>query len=181
MTEETIPEMRERIEAQNKAIKDKDTEIGKLNSQLRVRDAREAFRGAGYNPKHGDLFATTNPEGEITAEAVAAFAGEWDLQPAASDSIADEGTDDTSDADDGTDTLGSLGRSGTRAGEGGGGSSLEKTLTRQDWMELQATDPVAASQALSQGRVLISEGGNLRTGQSAVRGRNPYEPSPSDD
>lgn len=179
MSDETIPQMRETIESLQKAVKEKDESIGKLNGDLRVRDAREAFRKAGFNPKHGDLFADKNPEGEITEQSVKDFAVSWDLAPAASeggDGDSSDGGDSTSDVDDGTDALGSLARGGTRAGEGGGGSATQQTLTRQEWQELQVTDPVAASQALSQGRVLISTSGNLKAGQTPVRGGNPYEP-----
>lgn len=173
--EETIPQMRDSIEALKKEGKAKDAEIARLGKDLRVRDAREAFRTAGYNPKHGDLFASSNPEGDITPEGVAKFADEWDLQPASVVDGSDEGGS-TSDEDDDTSGFTGMSRSGTRTGEGGGGSSTDKVLTRQEWMELNATDPVAASQALSQGRVLISSSGNLKAGQSVNRGGNPYEP-----
>lgn len=179
MSEETIPQMREAIEAANKRVKELEDTVSSKDQELRVRDAREAFRDAGYNPKHGDLFANDpNQNGEITAEAVAAYADQWDLAPASvdgkQDASAEEG-DSTGDQDDSSDTFSSMDRSGTRAGDGGGGSSTEQSLTRQEWMELQASDPVAASQALRQGRVLISTSENLKSGQTASVGGNPYE------
>lgn len=183
MSEETIPEMRAAIDAKDAKIKDLEGALAAKDQDIRVRDAREAFRTAGYNPKHGDLFAR-DPEhtGDITAEAVAAYADKWDLAPAqagSNDTASNQGSD-TSDADEGTDALKGMDRSGTRSGEGGGGTPTEQTMTRQEWSELQATDPVAASQALSQGRVIISTTGNLRAGQAPVRGGNPYEPQLAD-
>lgn len=182
MSEETIPQMRETIETLQKQNKEHEGTIAKLQGDLRVRDAREAFRVAGYNPKHGDLFAKDNPgDGEITAEMVAEYASTWDLAPAASESGGSDEGKTTTDGGEGTDALSTMSRSGTRAGEGGGGSSTERSMTRQEWMELQATDPVAASAALSQGRVVISTSGNLRSGQEARRGGNPYEPQVASD
>lgn len=182
MSEETIPQMRETIEALQKQNKAYEGTIAELRGQLRVRDAREAFRQAGYNPKHGDLFAKDNPgDGEITAEMVADYARTWDLAPAASKSDGSAEEETTTDGGQGTDTLSSMSRSGTRAGEGGGGYSTERSMTRQEWMELQATDPVAASAALRQGRVVISTSGNVRSGQVARVGSNPYEPQVASD
>lgn len=177
MSEETIPQMRDALDKANERIKTLEGDVQTKDFEIKKRDAREAFRGAGYNPKHGDLFARDNPEAsEITAEAVASYAEEWNLAPLSTNEPPAPEGDDTSDEDDGTDALSSLDRSGTRGGDGGGGSSGEPKLTRQDWMELQATDPVAASAALRQGRVELSTGGNLRAGQKSVRGGNPYEP-----
>lgn len=178
MSEETIPQMREALDAKDKTIQGQTDQIEKLNQQVRASESREAFRDAGYNPKHGDLFAQQNPEGDITPELVASFAGEWDLSPAAEGTS--DGGDGTDSDDDGTDALDSMDRSGSRAGEGGSGSSDQQTYTRQEFLEMQMSDPVKAATALNQGRVLISTSGNLRSGQDAAPGRNPYEPVISD-
>ena len=175
MSDETIPQMRERIEELTKELSKKDGEIEKLGGELRVRDAREAFRLAGYNPKHGDLFARENPEGDIDAEAVAQFADTWDLAPA--DTSNPEGGEEESadDVDDGSGALADMNRSGSRSGAGGGGSSEQKTYTRSEWLELNQTDPAAAAAALNQGRVETSGNPNVRTGEGNVRpGDNPY-------
>jgi hypothetical protein len=180
MSEETIPQMRDTIDAQAKTIKGNEDTIGQLNQTVRAHDARDAFRHAGYNEKHGDLYATQNTEGDITPELVAAFAGDWDLSPIA-EASSDDGEGDTDTADDGSDALGSMDRSGSRSGDGGDGSSEGPVLSRQEYLEMQVSDPARAVAALNQGRVLLSTSGNLRAGQSATPGTNPYEPQLTSD
>lgn len=170
MSEDTIPQMRERIDTQAAEIQTRDSTISELQSELRASQAREAFRDAGYNPKHGSLYAQQNPDGDITEESVAAFAGEWDLTPA-SPSAPTEEVVDNAEASDGSEALDSLDRSGSRAGSGGDGSSSEQVLTRQEWIELQLTDPVAAASAMNQGRVQLGEDPTA----GAPRGTNPYD------
>lgn len=183
MAEETIPQMRERIDKLTDENKDLKSQLESKDSEIRVRDAREAFRKAGYNPKHGDLYAKDNPEGEITPDDVASYAEEWDLHPVETESESTDSTQEdssqggdgsTSEADDGSDALSSLNRSGSRSGQGGGGSSDDKTYTRQEWAELNRTDPVKAAAALNQGRVETSGSPNARSGQDLGRGDNPY-------
>jgi hypothetical protein len=177
MSEETIPQMRDQIDSQAKQIKTLEGTNAELGKDLRTRDAREAFRDAGYNPKHGDLYADKNPSGDITQELVASFAGDWDLSPLSDDSDSSDEGDGTTDAGDGSDALSSMDRSGSRAGDGGDGVSNQKLLTRQEWAEMKVSDPAQAAAALNQGRVLVSTSGNLRVGQTQAPGVNPYEPT----
>lgn len=175
MSEETIPQMREAIEAKDKEIQTLNSEVETLGGKLRASDAREAFRDAGYNPKHGTLFAQSNPEGDITPELVSQYADDWDLSPLAEEgSTQEEGS--TTDADDGTDALASLERGGSRAGEGGSGSSEDRTYTRQEWLEMRTSDPAKAAAVLNQGRVETSQSGNFRSDHAPVSGANPYVP-----
>lgn len=168
--EENIPQMRETIERLSQDNAKAEKSISDLNSQLRVRDAREAFRGEGYNPKHGDLYAAVNPEGDITAEAVVSFADEQGLVvlEVNQESSGDSGSD-TSGDDVEADKLSNMSGGGSRAGEGGAGGASPDTLTRTQWKELYRTDQAAAQAAITSGRVEIS-----KDDSGSVPGTNPY-------
>lgn len=179
MSEETIPQMRETIERLSKDKAGLQTQVDELSGQLRVRDAREAFRAEGYDPKQGDLFAASNPEGEITAEAVNEFAGSFNLQPVAAESqegeskAADEG-DPAPQAPAGSTGLAPAAGGGSLPGDSGSGGPGVKKMTRAEWQNLAATDPAAARAAVASGRVEIS-GDNPWTGTQVPAG-NPYVP-----
>lgn len=174
MSEETIPQMRETIERLSKDKAGLEGSVKDLTGQLRVRDARDAFRTEGFNPKHGDLYAAVNPEGEITAEAVNTFAEDQGLPVLdGNQSGSDDGGESTSGAKDGTENLADMSGSGSGAGEGGAGGAVPETLSRQEWQALYASDPASAKAAVASGRVEISKD-NVMLKPSASPGANPY-------
>lgn len=175
MSEENIPQMRETIERLSKDKSGLQSEVSDLQAQLRVRDARDAFRAEGFTPKNGDLYAAMNPEGEITAEAVVAFADEQGLPLAGStqESTEEAGTT-TTEAADGSEALAGMAGSGSGAGEGGAGSASPETLTRQEWQALHATDPAAAKAAVASGRVEITKDNPYVPSSLSAPGVNPY-------
>lgn len=146
-----------------------------LTQKIRVSEAQEAFRDAGYTPANGVLYATVNPEGEITADAVKAFATEQGLTLVADlpSDDADSG-DTTSDVKDGSTALAGLAGSGSRAGEGGAGGASTEVMTRQAWQQLHAVDPAAAKAAITSGRVEISRDNVYAKGPGLPKGVNPY-------
>lgn len=176
MSEDTnIPQMRETIERLSKENAGLKKDNSDLQGQLRVRDARDTMRQAGYNPKHGDLYAAMNPEGEITAEAVSTFAEEQGLPTFTADSAAsDDAGDSTNDGGADTTQLAAMSGSGSRGGDGGAGGADVQTMTRAEWKQLYADDPVAARQAVASGRVEISRGNPIVGGSGSPRGENPY-------
>ena len=173
MSEETnIQKMRETIERLSKDKAGLESKNVELTQQLRVRDARDVFRQEGYNPKHGDLYAAVNPEGEITAEAAVAFATEQSLSVLEDTSGSSEESGDSA-SDDAGDQAGkaSMAGGGSRSGDGGAGGASVDTLTREQWKQLNASDPAAAQAAIASGRVEISRDNVYRNEKS---GTNPF-------
>lgn len=173
---QNIPEMRETIERLSKEKADLSQKVGDLSQQLRVRDARDAFVAAGYAKTHGDLFVATNPEAEITAESVVAFADQFGLPPAAAGDSASSG-DSAPATDAGSVELASMSGGGSRSGDTNAGGVQVETLTREQWKALHATDPSAAAAAVASGRVEISRDNPFVKGSGLPRGTNPYAPA----
>lgn len=153
MSEQTIPEMRERIDALDKANKKLEGDLKVQVQTNRTLQAKEVFRDKGFDPKHGELFATTNPDGDITGEAVEAFVEQWSLSaaketPATEETAPVEGTEQGAPS---TASTNLAGMNGGGSGPGGGGQPAVEatTLTKDQWHELNRTDPVAAREALS--------------------------------
>lgn len=158
MSEETIPNMRETIDRLRKERNTERKEVTRLTGELHVRDAREAFRTGGYDPRHGDLFAAKNPDKEITVENVVAFADEWNLAAVSKESAPTEGTEEeTSEVEDGSEALAGMAGSGTTSGEGGAGGAASEKMTRTEWQKLMFTDPAKAKAAATSGQVQLSD------------------------
>lgn len=151
---ETIPQMRERIDAQNKELKRLRDENSKYGAETRRLQARDAFREAGYQPVHGDLFAAQYPEGEIAPDSIAGFAQTYGLTPVAPKEPAPEGEAETGAPAE--RALAGMSRSGSRPGEGGlPPTTTDRSMTRDDWLALSKSDPAAARKAVKEGRVQI--------------------------
>lgn len=149
MADETIPQMRDRIDKQN-------DELNVLRGELRQYQARDAFRAADLDPKFGDLFAAqADAKAEITPDAVKEFAVQYNLTPVPVEQteVAEEQPAESSEPAD--TALASMSSGGT-AGSGGAATAGNR-MTRDDWVQLQTTDPVAARQALLEGRVELRE------------------------
>lgn len=164
---DTVPQMRERIDQQNEQLKAKEQELAELKAQLRTSNARELFREQGLSPKHAELFAATNPEGELTPEAVQEFATSYGLatpadEPSEAAEAPQEGT--TEDPGEGLSAFSGAGSQG-QAGEA---ATPRKTkLTRDEWKALQKSDPAAAKNALLNGQVELNPNNfYVRSGQA---------------
>jgi hypothetical protein len=180
MSEETIPQMRERIKELEKSEKALTRENEALQKDVRRFGARDAFRDQGLPAAHGDLYAAQNPEGEITAEGVMEFVESFNLGAPSGDSDGDAsdsgGGDAPEAAGDGNENLDALSRSGSRPGDGNPGGASTEQMTRDEWTKLYSRDPAAAKAAVASGSVEISEG-NPYVKQTAGVGRdNPYAP-----
>jgi hypothetical protein len=148
VNEESVPQMRERIEDQNK-------ELNQLRADNRKLSAREAFRDAGLNPAHGDLFAAQAVKGDITVETAKAFAEQFGLSTESPEkSTTDQETPAAKTDEPDDSALSNM--SGGGSGVGGiGAATATPKLTRDEWIELQKSDPAAARQALLEGRVQL--------------------------
>lgn len=154
MSDENIPQMRERIDQLEKALKGLEKSNEELTSTNLTLQAREVARGQGYSPSVGDLFAKA-VGGEPTAEALAQFADTHGLKPAeAASASTDASSDGDGSGDSGASTaLASMSGGSSTSGSGGQQTTGSKTMTRQDYNDLHKSDPVAARQALMEGRV----------------------------
>ncbi len=180
MSEETIPQMRDRIDVLEKANQDLTTGNETLSKAKSGLLAREAFGSAGYEASHGDLFAAVNTEGDITKEVVNEFAGQHNLPKVEAGEPTTEGGDGSTEGGDGTSTeapgstaLAGMQRGGSSSSDGTGGASPEK-MTIAEWQTLMATDPVAGREAQRQGRVTVSADNPWLDGKPVAPGLNPY-------
>lgn len=172
--EETIPQLRERIDRQNKEI----AGLRKQNGELRTVAASAAFQSEGYAPETGALFVGAKGDDFVvpTAEVVNQFAEQYNLgklSPAATTEESGEAeTEEVEEQDqsqgDSKRSLDPLSRSGSASSAGAGGAATEK-MTRAEWIKLSQTDKAAAETALRQGRVQLSGD------QAVVPGTNPYD------
>lgn len=173
--EQTIPQMRETIDRLSKDKTGLERTVQELRSEVRTYQAKEVAVEAGYMPAHGKLYAAVNTEGDVTVEALAAFAMEQGLPPAASSNqgSSEEEESSTETKESGDTNLAGMAGGGSRAGDGGDGGVQSETLTRQAWQELFRADPAAARQAVASGRVEIDKGNpHLRNRQTT--GGNPF-------
>lgn len=153
---ETIPQMREQIDKLNGDLKKQQDAAAELSKENRLLKARDVFREQGYDPVHGELFATSN-SGEITAEAVDEFAGKYGLVPTTKEA-SEEGTQsDETGADDSDDGMSSFSRAGSGAGTGGAAGPQGDVLTREEWVALSKSNPAAAKEAVAGGRVQLRD------------------------
>jgi len=186
MSEETIPQMREQIDNLTKSNKDLVQSAEKLAKDNRTLLARDVAREQGYAASRGDLFAAQNPDADITAEALDAFVQKFGLEAASQEGDGQDGQDDSSDggdsssgSEDGSSNLAGMSRSGSRPGDSAGGATQE-LMSRQEWQVLHANDPVAAREAVRQGRVAIARDNPWSDPKPVARGTNPYSPVASE-
>ena len=155
MSEETIPQMRERIEtleAEKKAsVKAQVAAEGKA----RLFEARDAFREAGYKPDFAELFVGAH-QGDITKEAVSEFSTKYGFSAEGSPPpVPEEPAGTVPDTSPGSTALAQVSRAGSRPGDGGAAPAGTQTMTRDAWNELNKENPAAARVALQEGRVEI--------------------------
>jgi hypothetical protein len=164
VSEETIPQMRERIqelEKQVNGLKGANSELSTTNQTLK---AREVFRDQGYDPNQAALFVSQNPEGDVTPESVNEFASKFNLQPLPkeaetpkAESSEEPSTTSVEDTSAASSQAGLAAMSGGGSGPGTGGQQTPGTsfLTREQYNQLAQENPAAARQAVSEGRVQL--------------------------
>ncbi len=184
MGEETIPQMRDQIDALTKTNKELVGSNEELTLSNRGFQARDAFREAGYAANHGDLYAAANPDGDITDDGVNEFADQFNLSKTET-TVVKEGEEggsegegeETSEGGESTTALADMARGGSSAGDSAGGVKPE-SMTRAEWQVLMQTDPAAGKEAVRQGKVLISKDSPFGDGIPVAPGLNPYGPQP---
>lgn len=183
MGEETIPQMQERIDNQNKEIAGQTKTIHTLNLENRRLLARDVAREKGYDASAGELFASANPEAEINEESLTEFINKFPgLASGGTASAGGESTDAAGEGDEadqpavGSSDLSQLARGGSRSGDSADGAA-QQTMTIQEWQKLSVTDPSGAKEAIRQGRVQISRDNPYGDQVPVPAGVNPYAPS----
>ncbi len=124
-----------------------------LNTENRTLRAEGLFRARDLPSSQAALFVASNPEVDITDEAVDEFVETYKLAPVSEEGGSEEkstaGKSETSKEGEG---LESMSGAGTRPGEGGK-SSTPGSITKDEYKALHKENPAAARQALQQGRV----------------------------
>jgi hypothetical protein len=136
--------------------------------------AQTIFKEAKLSPKHAELYLAANPDAEVSAEAVAAFAEEYSLRPAevpapvpvpdpAQNHLPADGSPPPVER-----TLGSgpapadaaLASVAAAAGSPQGtlGAATPVVMSAKEFETLLKTNPDAAAQAYAEGRVARNEG-----------------------
>jgi len=100
-------------------------------SERKAATLDSVFKEVGLSPKHAALFAKVNPDAEPTADAVKAFAAEYELATVAGESV--EAPEP--EAEGLTPVV--RGSAQTSAATGG-------KVSATDWLAMQGTDPVRA-------------------------------------
>ena len=135
-------------------------------SELRSFKTETHFEKQGLTAKHAELYLATNPDGDVTAETVSAFATEYGLSPAATPQPPADPAH--MPADGGTPPVertlvdgpakpvdASLASVGGAAGTPASvlGSALPAKMSRSEFNKLLQSNPEEAARAYSEGRV----------------------------
>jgi hypothetical protein len=98
------------------------------------------FKEVGLSPKHAALFAKVNPDAEPTADAVKAFAAEYELATVQGEAV--EAPEPEAE-----------GLTPIVKGSAPTGAASGNKVTAADWLKMQATDPVKAKRLFDGGLV----------------------------
>lgn len=143
------------------------TQLAELTAKHRALQADVAFKEANLDPKHGQLFLKVHGEGEdITADAVKAFAAEYNLQPAAPPAAEPSPATGSPNQAEGTVVKPNADPAALQAmggaGQGPAGvnppSSPGQKMSVSQFESLLKTDRAAALAAYTEGRVQHAEG-----------------------
>lgn len=154
MSEETVPQMRERIEALEKETADAKKAAADSQSRARLFEARDAFRSKGLKSEYAELFLGAH-DGDITADAVEGFVSKYGFQPESAPTPPADESSNTATNVLGSSALSALARAGSAPGSGGQQTPGDEAITREDWNELNKKDPAAARAVLAKGGVQI--------------------------
>ena len=98
------------------------------------------FKEVGLSPKHAALFAKVNPDAEPTADAVKAFAAEYELATVAGESVEAPAPE--------AEGLTPIVKGSAPTGAATGGK-----VSATDWLAMQGTDPARARRLFESGQV----------------------------
>lgn len=150
-------EVRKYARKQERLAKELASKVEELTAfQAEVLQERKAttldtvFKEVGLSPKHAALFAKVNPEADVTADTVKAFAAEYDLATVGEEIVAPE-----RDAEGITPIV---------KGSGGTSPAAGQKVSSAEWLGLQTTDPARAKQLFEKGMVDMSTAMGAGTG-----------------
>lgn len=120
-------------------------------SQLRMFQAQVTFEKQGLTPKHADLFLKTNPDAEVTSDAVAAFVEEYGLAPAAGAPAVEAQPKPA-----GNPQLNAF-QEASGGGTQGGAPAAAPKMSKRDFAKLLEENPQEAAKAYMEGRTERNE------------------------
>ena len=174
---ENVPDLRAHADSLEADLAKSQAKLVEAEVKNHTFVAREAFKDAGYEPKFADLYVAAEAEGALTPEAITVWTGTFGLEPTEEIVVVEGEGNSTSTETAGAKTaaLADLGR-GSSSSEGGPGSSTEdKMITVPEWQQLTKTDPAAAREAASAGRIKLRPDNAWVRGYSlSESGGNPY-------
>lgn len=145
-----------KMEREAKAAQAKVEELAAFQAEVlaerRAADLDRVFEQVGLNTKHAALFTKVNPDAEVTAEAVKAFAAEYELT-----TVAGDVPDAPEPEAQGLTPIVKGGNTGNAGGAGG-------KMSSQEWLQLQATDFAKAQRLFAEGMVDFSDAAGAGTG-----------------
>ena len=143
--EESIANVREALDkatAEKGALQE---QYDTVSGELKGMKAKEAFRAGGFEDSHAELFVQTNPEVEITPEAISEFVTKYNLTP---QSVPQQTLEPLAD-------IANVAQPATQPGVIG--TAEAGKMTKDEYKKLQVSDPTAAHQALIEGKVQMRE------------------------
>jgi hypothetical protein len=120
--------------------------------ELRQFQAQVTFEKQGLTPKHADLFLKTNPDAEVTQDAVHAFVEEYGLAPAPAAVPAE----DAPATPAGIPQLNAFQEAGGSGTQGSAPAAAPK-MSKADFQKLLETNPQEAAKAYVEGRTERNE------------------------
>lgn len=153
MTDEnqTPKDLREALDRAEARTAEAEKVAQAAQSQLRTFQAQVTFEKQGLTPKHADLFLKTNPDAEVTPDAVQAFVEEYSLAPA-SPAPAEEAQPKPA----GNPSLSAF-QEASGGGTQGHAPVASPKMSKQDFEKLLETNPQEAAKAYMEGRTERNE------------------------
>ncbi len=160
----TPTDARDHIKALEKDLAKSKSALETAMGENRGYAAKDAFAEAGFAPQFADLYTASQPEGELTKEAIETWALGYGIDPVPATEPVEGEPKTEPTVTDGSENLAAMGRGGSNPEGQGQPPTPTETMPIPEWQALYRRDPDAAKQAVADGKV-------------ELRGDNPYVPN----
>lgn len=160
----TPEELRDAFDAVSKENKKLQSQQAELLKENRALKAQLATRDAGVKPEVADLYIAANPDADISVDSIKEFVEKYGIAGGEPVPVGEESAEQPSAPS--TEGLDQFARAGSRTSPGGSAPDGKKVLTRDEFLMLQKDNPMAARQALAEGRVQLRNDNPLAEGRS---------------
>lgn len=164
-----VIEQREHITTLEKDLAKTKAALATSLAENRKYGAREVFGKEGFAAPIADLYVTSQPEGELTAEAAQAWASTYGLTAPPVSQTAPAAPVETV----ASTSLASMGRGGSNPGGSGQPPAPNTAMSIPEWQDLHQRDPDAAAQAVVDGKVALRQDNPWVKGYT--QRHNPYQ------